>query len=255
MIGWRAILACELRKLRRTPAFGLVILTPYLPLLAFFFFALVEGERFLRANPVSAWIWLADATLHAWALLLLPLFVSLLATTAAAVEHRAEGVKQLFVQPVARWRLYAGKQLVLFGLVGAAYLMLLIGIGVSGMVLRFLRPGLGFEDPVPWLALIGSSLSGFVASGFLVALLAWVSLVREEFATPMGLGVLALATHLALLPAGRDWTAFHPASWPVEAARGLAAGEWGTVWAAIGLVGGVALSALAGMHFIRRDVL
>lgn len=245
----------ELLKLRRTAALLVTVVAPYVVVLAFAIFAALEGETFLRSPHVEAWAWLMESAATAWSLVFLPLFMGLITALAAALEHRSEGFKHLFALPVPRGAIYAGKQLALFTLLAASFALLGLGLAVAGLALRALRPELGFEAPLP-LGRLAALLAGQTAAcGFALAVQTWVSLVRRDFALPVGLGFLATILLVALRAVDASLARFLPWSFPVEVARSFAQDAPDLRWALAGLAGGLAFAAYAGWSFSRRDVL
>ena len=173
----------------------------------------------------------------------------------AAIEHRAEGFKHLFTLPVPRTTLYLAKQTLCWLLAGAAFLGLAVAIAVSGLALRLLRPGLGFEQALPVDRLLGLAAAAGSASLFLVALHTWLALQRSDVATPIATGFLATASMLALSGLDAGLTPYHPWAYPAELVGSWVEGEVEWVWAWIGAAGGGSFAWVAGHSFVHRDVL
>lgn len=244
----------ELLKLRRSAALLVTMISPYLVVLAFGLFTWIEGSRFLHAVNVSSWQWLTDAVLATWCLLVLPLSSGLTIAHCSQLEHQAQGFKHLFALPTPRWHVYLAKLTTAWLLVACSFALLVAGLLASGLLLRWLQPGLGFEAPIPWGYLVGASGGGFLASLFFVSILQWVALERWRLAGPLGLTLLALALLLALRSFGSDLELFHPWAYPSLAAAAWKAGTSHLYWPLAGALGGGLFSLLAGAVFIRRDV-
>lgn len=248
-----AALGAEILKLRRTPVLPMLVLAPYVVTLFFFLFAFYDGERFLSEG--EAWTWLGDSSFTFWSLIVLPMWTAIVTAQVAAVEHRAEGFKHLFTLPVRRMTLYLAKQTLCWLLAGAACLGLAMAIVVLGLVLRMLRPGLGFEEALPGGRLLALAGTAFLASLFLVALHTWLALQRADVATPIATGFLATASVLALSGLDAGLTPYHPWAYPSELVGSWVSGEVELVWAAVGVAGGCLFAWVAGHGFVTRDVL
>jgi lantibiotic transport system permease protein len=247
-------LAAELLKTRRTRALLIALVTPYLVALMPFVVALSQGGALMRRPAFSPWIWLADAAFSTWTLVLFPLFLSLEAALLASTEHRSFGFKHLYVLPVRRGTVYGAKQIVVALLTAASLLLLVLGLVVAGLALRWLRPGIGFEDPVPLGDLLACAGRVFAASGLVLAIHTWMSLRWRSFAPVLALGILATVVTVALNSAEADVWPWFPWSLPFRAAHaaGEAAGDPALL--AVGALGGLAAAFLAGKEMIRRDV-
>lgn len=252
----RCLLA-ELLKARRTPALAVTVVTPYVVVLLPVLFVLAEGSRFLPSTRIDSWSWLARSAFVTWCLVVLPLFVGLVTALLAAVEHRAHGFRRLFTLAVPRLTLYLAKQAAAFVLVALAFALLAAGVLLAGLLLRLLRPGLGFETAVPWWLLGALALGGLAASGFVTALQTWVALVRQDVALPIGIAVLSTSTGglIALRAFDATLVPYHPWSYPGELIRGLFAGDADPAWWLAGLLTGLAFASFSGWSFTHRDVL
>ncbi|MEM8964169.1 MAG: ABC transporter permease [Acidobacteriota bacterium] len=245
------VLRAEWIKLRRSGVWPVCVLTPYVIVLFFALFAYFDGERFLR--PDRAWTWLIMSTLRFFAGVVLPLWVAAITAQVAAIEHRSRGFKHLFVLPVARWRLYLGKQIVGWGLCLVVMLGLAVALLVAGSILGWLRPELGF-DAFPELApLLVGAFGTTLASGFLIAIHTWVALVRSDLMTPIALGFVATISVVALGAFDADLVVFHPWAYPTQWVKSLD-GTIELVWPLVGAATGALLAMVAGWSFVARDV-
>ena len=255
MRAFTRCLIAELLKTRRTPALAMTVVAPYVVVLLPVLIVLVEGSRFLPSSRIGSWSWLARSAFVTWCLVVLPLFLGLLTSLLAAIEHRAHGFRHLFALPVRRLTLYLAKQAAVFALVALAFALLAAGVLLAGLLLRLLRPGLGFEAAVPWRLLAGLALGGLLASGFVTALQTWIALLRQDVAAPIGLAVLATGSVIALRAFDATLVPYHPWSYPGELIRGLLAEGADPAWWVAGLLAGLAFAAVSGWSFTRRDVL
>jgi lantibiotic transport system permease protein len=248
-------LAAELLKTRRTKALLIALVTPYLVALLPFLVALSQGGALARRSAFSPWIWLADSAFSTWTLILFPLFLSLEAALLAAMEHRSGGFKHLFVLPVRRGAVYGAKQIAVALLTAGSLLLLVLGLVLAGLALRSLRPGLGFEDPVPFGSLLLGAGRIFAASGLVLAIHTWMSLRFRSFAPVLALGILATVVTVALNSGDAEVWPWFPWSLPFRAARGFGQAAVDPALLVVGALGGLAAAFLAGREMTRRDVL
>ena len=113
------VLRTELLKMKRTLSFWLAIIAPLAIAGLEFLVMWAQGEDMLEFADGSIWLWHSKFIQTLWALLLLPLFVTLETALHAGLEHSNGTWKQLFAQPVPRWMIIATKQfsgLVLIGI-------------------------------------------------------------------------------------------------------------------------------------------
>jgi hypothetical protein len=248
-------LAAELLKIRRTRALLIALVAPYLVALMPFLVALSQGGALVRRPASSPWPWLAESAFATWTLILFPLFLSLEAALLAAMEHRSHGFKHLFALPVRRGAVYAAKQIAVALLAAASLLLLVLGLVAAGLALRGLRPGLGFEAPVPLGDLLARAGGILAASGLVLAIHTWVSLRFRSFAPVLALGILAMVVTVALNSGEAEVWPWFPWSLPFRAAHGFGEVARDPALLVVGTLGGLAAAFLGGREMIRRDVL
>ncbi len=247
-----ALLVAEGSKVRRTPVPWLVVAAPWVVVAFFALFAFHDGERFL--SDERAWTWLFESSLTFWTLVVLPLWAAILTAQVAAVEHAARGLDHLFALPVRRMTVYWAKQILCWLLTAVGFVLLGVAVVVFGLLLRWWRPGMGFEEPLP-VDRVPLLATAFLASLFLVALHTWLAHLRTDLATPIAVGFLATISVLALAGFDADLVPYLPWAYPSELVRAATTGAWEPSWAVAGTVGGVLFALVAGLSFVRRDVL
>jgi lantibiotic transport system permease protein len=210
-----------------------------------------EGEY--GGPKIDAWMASMTNVLNLWAILALPLFITLETALLAQTEHSEKQWKHLFALAVPRWVYYAAKWITGAVLVLFGHVFLLGGTLLSGYFIRWVRPDLGFDaaPPVAWMARI----LGLV---WLIALLVlsihtWVSLHFHSFTVAVGVGMAAAVANIILI-SSQDGQHYFPWTLPINALP--AAGGANLPYALlVGILGGVLLALLGGWEVTRRDVL
>ena len=143
-------LKAEALKMKRTLVLWLAFLAPLVVVVFILVGYLDRGKEWLGTGLENAWIEFAQSVDIFWALLMLPLFITLQTALLAGLEHQSEQWKHLYALPVPRWTVVAAKQAVTAALIGLSHLMLICLTLLGGWLLWLLRPGLGFHVAIPW---------------------------------------------------------------------------------------------------------
>jgi hypothetical protein len=213
-----------------------------------------RGQAWLQGTE-HPWFWFAKQTMVFWALLMMPLFITLQTALVANLDHGARAWKHLFAQPVSRAAIYTAKLITSTALIGLSLLGLVFFTAVAGSLLGWLRPDFKFGVEVPWIPLLQMAGLIFVTSWFMVALHNWVALRWANFVVPSALGITM--TVIAMVVCNSDfWVQFYP--WTVPALLMMQFGDglafpWTSFW--IGLGGGWVVALVGGWLFVQREVL
>jgi len=248
----RALYAEQL-KLKRTLALWLAPLAP-LVIIGLQMAIVLERTEYYRAQGNSdAWIEYGGQTAFLWTVLLLPLFITLETALLANLEHGNGQWKHLFALPVPRGAIYAAKQVSAMVIIGLSMAALYVYTVLSGLALRLLVPGLGFEAPVPWWDFFRYIGLAYLASLLILAVHTWVALRWHSFVVASAVGIAAMVVAVVVMQS--DWGAWYPWTLPALVAYGLEAGEKILSLLLAGSLGGIAAALLAGWDVVRRDVL
>ena len=248
----RALYAEQL-KMKRTLALWLAPLAP-LVIIALQMAIVLERPEYYRAQENSdAWIEYGGQTAFLWTVLLLPLFITLETALLANLEHGNGQWKHLFALPVPRGAIYAAKQVSAMVIIGLSMAALYVYTVLSGLALRLLVPGLGFEAPVPWWDFFRYIGLAYLASLLILAVHTWVALRWHSFVVASAVGIAAMVVAVVVMQS--DWGAWYPWTLPALVAYGLEAGEKILSLLLAGSLGGIAAALLGGWDVVRRDVL
>jgi len=247
-----AALSSERLKTKRTLALRLAFVAPLLVVFLEFIVFWRQGAKAGRSGR-GIWLPLMQNSLILWNLLMVPLFVTLQTALLGGLEHANKNWKHLFALPVSRQAIYAAKQLVALALIGLSTPVLCAAIIGAGLVLRLLRPGIGFEAPVPVWIVFKFALLSYVCSWLIIAIHTWVAMRWSSFVVAMAVGVAV--TVVAVIVLQSEFNIYYPWTLPaVVTMEAITKGQLNYVALGCGWLGGVVLSILAGLEFSRRDV-
>lgn len=244
-------LSAELLKNKRTLSLWLTMLAPLS--LAFLEIAMVlEGGKRLYQPGGDSWLKLIASISELWTLLLLPLFITLEMGLLGALEHNSQAWKQLYAAPLPRWSIYAAKQLTGMGIIALSMLVLGMMTTGVGLLINLLWPELGFDAPIPWLALVQSLGLAYLAAWLIISIHLWISLRWSSFVLAMTAGIIPTVCGVMII--NSKWVDLDPWLMPGVVAHSLVRGDHPYLLAlSIGLLGGVVVALLGGWDVSRRD--
>jgi hypothetical protein len=249
---WIRVLRAEALKIKRSLAFWLAVV---MPLTVIFLQVVLIWDRGISAAGQalgSSWLWLGRQTMVFWALLMLPLFVTLETALAAGLEHQADAWKHLFSLPVPRRAVYAAKLAAGLGLIALSQIVLVLGIVLAGALLAIGKPGLGFQAPVPWLSLLVYAGVTYAAAWLLVGLHTWVAVRWRSFVVATGFGIAMTVAGVIVI--NSRWAAYYPWTLPAVAMNALKPGGPIPSQLPLSLLGFLIAALVGGWEFLRRDV-
>ena len=124
---------------------------------------------------------------------------------------------------------------------------------LSGLGLRLIVPGLGFEDPVPWLETLKWIGLAYLASWLIIAIHTWVSLRWHSFVVATAVGIGAMVVGVVLFQS--DWGLWYPWTLPGLVAYDVAEGLAPVSGLLLGSLGGLVVANQGGLNIVHRDVL
>jgi len=249
MIALCRAISAEIFKLKRTLALWMAIITPLAIIGLMFFGSLLRQNRIAGGK---AWDWFPQIIFSLWGLLMLPLFVTLETALLSGLETAEKHWKHLFALPISRTALYMAKLLVGAGLIGLSTLTLWGGTLLAGYCLRWLKPGLGFDAPIPWFEMLQKALLIYLAAWLILALHTWINLRWQSFTLSVGLGMIATVVG-AFVTNSEFWARFYP--WTLPSV--VISGDGAIVVQVLGLgiLGGIVVAIVGCWDVVRQDVL
>ena len=247
----RRALSAETLKLKRTLAVWMVLIAPSVVVGLYFVVLLDRGERILTKTD-TAWQAMAQNELTLWALMMLPLFITLETALLGGVDHSSQQWKHLYALPIPRWAIYAAKFIVALILIGASTLVLWSETIMAGLLLRGVKPGVAIGWPVPAWDLLQPMLLTFLIAWCIIAVHLFVALRWQSFTFAIGFGIAMTVVNFIVIQSDR-WPKYFPWSWPGYAII-MEGADFRPIALALGLSGGITLG-LIGMWIVsRREV-
>ena len=250
------VLHAEALKMKRTIALKMVVIAPVAVGLLILFMASQAPFSMLRRNAAgNEWLQLTRLNILAWALLMLPMFITFETALVAGLDHAENQWKNLLARPVPRWTFYVAKLLVVMAMTGASTAVLLGGVLAAGAVLPRIQPELHFGFPVPFAAIFrqGAEVAGL--SFLALTIQHWVSLRWRAFSVATGFGMVAMVTGYLMVVSSRQidgWQQYFPWSLPMLVLAKTPHNIEAALW--IGGAAGLVIAAAGCLDFCRREV-
>jgi lantibiotic transport system permease protein len=251
ILAIRRALSAETLKLKRTLALWMVLIAPATVVVLNFLMLWQRGASYLLEAD-SAWESLAHNIMTFWALLMLPLYVTLETALLGGVDHAGQQWKHLYALPLPRGSIYAAKWLISLGLVAASTLVLWIGTILCGLLLNVVSPELKLSAAIPfWAILQPMALIGLIGS-LIVAIHLFVGLRWPSFTVAIGFGMVAATGNIMIINSDK-WAKVYP--WALPGFVIEDTGAYLPAALALGLLGGVIVGLLGLWQVSRREVL
>ncbi|HEU4508417.1 MAG TPA: ABC transporter permease, partial [Pyrinomonadaceae bacterium] len=198
-------LHAELLKLKRTLAFRVIFVLPFLVALLQFFII----WRTPRFGPnVNFWHTLPTNSLQVWAVFMMPLLITLETALLNGVEHSDKQWKHLFALPIPRHSIYFSKLVVAQALILVSTFVLAVLTVLVGVAATHMKPDLANAGPVPYLWIAKQTAYVWLASWLIIAIHTWISMRWSGFAIALGAGIGG--TFFALFAASASVGKYYP---------------------------------------------
>ena len=251
IIALSRALSAETLKLKRTLALWMVLIAPLTVVILNFLMLWQRGANYLMEAD-SAWQALAKNITAFWALLMLPLYITLETALLGGVEHNTQQWKHLYALPLPRWSIYAAKWLISVALVVASTLVLWLGAIACGLLLNVVNPELTLSASIPvWDILRPMGLIGLIGL-LIIAIHLFVGLRWSNFTVSIGFGMVATTINIMVMNSEK-WSKFYPWSLPIYAIEDT--GAYLPTALAIGVIGGAIVGLLGMWQVSRREIL
>ncbi len=238
-------LHAELLKLKRTLAFRVIFVLPFLVALLQFF---IVWRTKSFGPKFNLWETLPTNSLQVWAVFMMPLLITLETALLNGIEHTDKQWKHLFALPIPRHSIYFSKFVVAQGLILVSTIVLAVLTVLVGVAATYMKPDLANAGPVPYVWIAKQTAYVWLASWLIIAIHTWISMRWSGFAIALGAGIGG--TFFALFAASASVGKYYPWLLPVNI---FIDGRF-TAALLLGIGGGIVASLLGCFSFVRRDV-
>jgi len=236
----------ELLKLKRTLAFRVIFVLPFLVALLQFFI-IWRTKKF--AAGFNLWQTLPTNSLQVWTVFMMPLLITLETALLNGIEHSDKQWKHIFALPVPRHAVYFAKLIVAQALILTSTLILSFLTAIVGVAATYLRPELANSGPIPYVWFVKHTAVVWLASWLIIAIHTWISSRWSGFPIPLGAGIGG--TFFALFAASASLGKYYPWLLPFNI---FVDGRFAAALV-LGVAGGIILALLGCIEFVRRDVM
>lgn len=213
MIG---LLSLEIAKLRKSLALLFLLIVPALT-------SILAALVMIVNSKTSTWDSIIERfTLPLWAIFLLPMATAVFCTLVGQLEYRARSWDHILSLPVAPWKVFAAKLLVVIAALSImsvlllVYTYLLVSAAANLLGLSVGGEFLFFESLRSIAKIIGAAL-------LLSTIQFWSALRFANFAVPLAIGISGTLVSIAVVMTGSRDADWFPWVLPV---RVLDASEW-----------------------------
>jgi hypothetical protein len=252
-------LSAESVKLRRSPILVTAVVLPFI--MAFVVNLASSMSPTFRPPNVNVWDYSMQSMISFWSVILV-FVVPLLTAMLAALEHTNHMWKHLFALSISRQSVYLAKVITGIVLFGLSMIVVFVATILSGLLLRLLKPELGFDAQIPFGSMLVMTIVSFLAQWLIIALHTWVGTRYSNFGPAIGLGLVAFLINIVILPRSDIWQKIYPWALPSNFFKGgleILSGQvldWNKAKMSIGLslIGCVIVTVIATWDITRRDV-
>jgi hypothetical protein len=241
-------MSAEILKLKRTVALRVAVIAPLVVITVMF---LVYHQRDQAGTMgLDLWLRFTKEIMGLWAILMLPLFITLEAALLGALESSEKSWKHLFALPIPRGAIYSAKIVTMIGIIGLSKIVLFVGSIIAGMLLNLLKPHYQLSlASFPFQEVFRTYLITYFLSWLMITIQIWVSVRWQSFTISVSTGISATVFGYMLINSAK-WGRIYPWTLPVNVLV-----QNGNITRAmmISLIGGLVIAIIGGWEFIRRD--
>ncbi|GAB5564242.1 MAG: hypothetical protein Wins2KO_13050 [Winogradskyella sp.] len=198
----RNALIIEMHKLKSTNALKLSVISgAFIPLI-FFLYYMSDYQNFNNKELLNPWIRFLSDQFQNTAPFLLPTLIILQCSLIAQIEHKINGFKFIFVQPISRVKIYISKLITVVFLLLITYIIFGISLYLFGIILGLTHEHFAFlEFKFPIKFFLNFVSATFIANLAILGMQFWLSIKYKNFILPLGLGLVLLITGLIVFRA------------------------------------------------------
>ncbi len=252
-------LGAEWVKLKRSPILITAVLLPFV--MAFVVNIASSLSPTFRPLNLDVWDYTMQGMITFWAILLV-FIVPLITALIAALEHTNHTWKHLFALAIPRRSIYTANVIAALALFGISMIVVLAATILSGLLLRVLKPELGFDAPIPLDSMLLMTIVSFLGQWLIVALHTWAGTRFANFGPAIAFGLVAFLINTVILPRSDIWPKIFPWTLPsnfFNSGSALVSGQvinWdqAAISVALSVVGCIVVTVIASHDITSRDV-
>lgn len=243
------VLITEFLKFKRTLAMWMVFLAPFVLVLLHGLIGHFGASQFIAGHRDYARQMTQNVTLM-WAILLMPLFITLETSLLAGLEHADKNWKNLLALPAPRWTVYLSKLIVALVLLWIAHAVLVTLTYGAAQFLLWEKPAL-MPNGFPLRPLLAPMAKISIAVMLAFTIQHWVSLRWQSFTAAFGFGMAAMISGFIAVNSN-VWGPRVPWSMPMYLVR--ATRHDAGVMLATSFAFALVVAVIGCWEFSRRDV-
>ena len=170
----------------------------------------------LPPSGQNPWLSFLRRSVNAISFVFLPMLVILLMALLMNIEHKANGWKQIFIQPISKSNIFLSKYLVVIALIFIFYYGFACCLLLGGIVLGYWKKELNFLNDFPdGLNIFMTLLKSFISVLALIAIHFWLSFRIKNLFINIGLGLVAVLTATLIYLGNFQHVHFNPYEFPI----------------------------------------
>lgn len=216
MMALLRALHAEALKLRGTLALALCAAIPLAVVALSFLMIVVRNlDSAIDTDPAQSWDKWLRGTSALWAVLMLPLFVTLQSALLAQLEHANQQWKHLAAMALPREVHYLAKWVALAAFVALANACMLSLSVAVGVLVDTWWPATNFGAQVPWASVGGYWLGMTLPSLLIVGIHTYIANRWRSFTVVVSIGMVASIAG-TLVVHSKTYGHFYPWMWPAQ---------------------------------------
>ncbi len=251
MLEWINIFTAEALKQKRSLTGLILILAP--GLMTIFNVLVGLGGYYARASSGAEIMkTVVNNSLNLWALIMLPMAMTLMTALNANVEYRNNQWKHIFVQPVSTWRIMMAKWLMNVTMAAVSHLIYFGLILMVGFILCTIN-GQSFAGSVDYELLFQRMGLLFLGSLLLITIHTLTALSLDNFLTVMAFGTMMMISNY-FVAQSEKYGIFSPWAHPMRLQRFMMEDPYFRVLLAANIIGSVLLAAGVIKLLTKRQI-
>lgn len=251
MLEWINIFTAEALKQKRSLTGLILILAPGL-MTIFNILVGMGGYYAAESSGTEIMKTVVNNSLNLWALIMLPMAMTLMTALNANVEYRNNQWKHIFVQPVSTWRVMMAKWMMNMSMAALSHLIYFALILLVGFFLCTVN-GQSFAGSLDYGQLIQRMSLVFLGSLLLITIHTLTALSLDNFLTVMAFGTMMMISNF-FVGRSEKYGIFSPWAHPMRLQRFMMEDPYFWVLLGVNLIGSLLLAAGVMKLLTKRQI-